>query len=210
MPLITQERSPRSESVGTDFTTTGLVAVQRLLRRLEAHHPDTARHCARTAAHADRLAALLGLDGRQRRHLRAASLLHDLGKLGVPAALLDKPGRLTAEEAGLLREHPALGVRLLESSLAEPEVLEAIHAHHERFDGCGYPRGLRGDGIPLLARILSIADTFDALTSGRPYRPRLPSGAARAYLRWQSGRQFDPALIDALFPEPCRGAGSTV
>jgi putative nucleotidyltransferase with HDIG domain len=175
-----------------------LLAVQRLLRRLEAHHPATAQHCLRTSAYAEHLVARLGFDRRQRRHLAAAGLLHDLGKLGIPPALLDKPGQLTDDEARLVREHPALGVRMLRPFLPEPEVLEAIYAHHEHFDGSGYPRGLQGEEIPLLARVLSIADSLDALTSGRPYRPRLTPAAACASLRGQAGRQFDPTLIDIL------------
>jgi putative nucleotidyltransferase with HDIG domain len=210
MSVVTLQRYWRTDAGPAGAGADGLLAVQRLLRRLEAHHPATAHHCLRTSAYAEHLVARLRLDGRQRRHLAAAALLHDLGKLGVPPAVLDKPGRLTDDEARLVREHPALGVRLLRPHLPEPEVLEAIYAHHEHFDGSGYPRGLKGEEIPLLARVLSIVDCLDALISGRPYQPRLTPAAACASLRRQSGRQFDPTLIAALCGtnDPPRGSRS--
>lgn len=193
---IVLQRRPEGER--TRAESGGPLAVRRLLRRLEAHDPATARHCLRTCRNAELLADTLGLGSRSRRHLRVAALLHDLGKLCVSPALLNKPGRLTEEESRLVREHPAHGVRLLEPLLPEPAILEAIHGHHERFDGRGYPRGLKGYAIPLLARILSVADCLDALTSGRPYRPRLTHAAAREYLRWEAGRQFDPVVVGAF------------
>jgi putative nucleotidyltransferase with HDIG domain len=195
MTLVLQRR-PDVDRTGSQ--SGGPLAVRRLLRRLEDHDPATARHCLRTCRNAELLADTLGLASRARRHLRVAALLHDLGKLSLPPELLNKPGRLTEDEARRVREHPAEGVRLLAPFLPEPAILEAIHGHHERFDGRGYPRGLKGHAIPLLARILSVADCLDAVTSGRPYRPRLTHAAAREYVRWQAGRQFDPVVVSAF------------
>jgi putative nucleotidyltransferase with HDIG domain len=192
MSSVALPRSPRP---------TPCLGVQRLLRRLEAHDPATAQHCLRTSARAGQFADHLGLGTHLRHLLRVAALVHDLGKLCVPSAVLNKPGHLTADEALLVREHPAHGVRLLEPYLADADVLEAVYSHHERFDGRGYPLGLKGRQVPFLARVLAIADTFDALTSGRPYRSPMTPAAGRAYLLLHAGRQFDPQLVHALFPE---------
>jgi putative two-component system response regulator len=176
----------------------GLGAVQGLLRRLDEHDPDTGLHCLRTGRYAAQLAALLGLGSRQCRQVRLAGLLHDVGKLCIAPAILNKTGPLTDEETRLIREHPAQGTFLLAPFLADPAVLDAVRSHHERFDGLGYPHGLRGDQIPLPARILNLADCFDALRSRRPYRAPLPREAALTHLRGEAGRQFDPDLVAAL------------
>jgi HD-GYP domain-containing protein (c-di-GMP phosphodiesterase class II) len=169
-----------------------------MVRLLRAHEPETAGHCRRVRWYALQLADSIGLTPRQRRHLALAAQLHDLGKLCVPLAVLQKPGPLTEEEYRLVQEHAVAGERLLAPFHAPAPVLAAIRGHHERFDGAGYPDGLKGERIPLLARIIAVADTFDALTSTRAYRePESKSGALRR-LRDAVGTQLDPTLVMAF------------
>jgi HD-GYP domain-containing protein (c-di-GMP phosphodiesterase class II) len=122
-------------------------------------------------------------------------MLHDIGKLAIPEHILNKPGRLTTEEMAKVREHPALGVELLAAAINSPAILDAIRGHHERFDGSGYPDGLAGEKITLEARIIAIADCFDALVSSRPYQLPLPRQAALEMIDDAAGSQFDPHLV---------------
>ncbi|MBC7106872.1 MAG: HD-GYP domain-containing protein, partial [Firmicutes bacterium] len=125
-----------------------------------------------------------------------AALLHDLGKVAVPQEILLKPGPLADEEREEIRQHPVLGVMILQPAGFPPGVLVAIRHHHEDYDGGGYPDGLRGEEIPLAARLIRVADAFDAMTSARPYRePMAPEEALRE-LRRGAGRQFDPVLVE--------------
>jgi putative two-component system response regulator len=179
---------------------TFLSAIDSLVRTLEARHPDTKGHSLRVRRYALRLAAALDLDPRQRRQLSLAAKLHDIGKVGTPEAILSKPGRLTPEEFAVVREHPLTGERILSPIVRNPAVLAAIRSHHERPDGKGYPDGLIGDQIPVLARIIAIADCFDALTSSRAYRRPLPVQAALEELRAGSGPQFEPEFVRAFVP----------
>jgi putative two-component system response regulator len=171
-----------------------------LARALRAHDAGTYRHCLRVRRHALRLARGLRLSGRLCRRLGRAARFHDLGKVAVPVALLHKAGPLAPEEWALLRLHPALGERLLAPACRDAEVLAAVRHHHERWDGRGYPDGLRGTNIPLLARILTVADVFDALSTARPYRNggAMREGDALQYLRKNAGVIFDPALVLAF------------
>jgi HD-GYP domain-containing protein (c-di-GMP phosphodiesterase class II) len=187
-------------------------ALDRLLRALQHHHPETVRHALRVRHYALRLATALGLDRRQRQQLGLAATLHDLGKMALPRAVLDKPAALTAEEFRLVQEHPATAERFLAPFLRDREVLAAIRGHHERFDGTGYPDGLRGRAIPLLARVLAVADCYDAMTSDRPYKPALPRAQAAEALARAAGTQLDPELVELFLQgiaHPCasRGAG---
>jgi putative nucleotidyltransferase with HDIG domain len=179
--------------------------VERLLRILEGHHPATARHCRRVGCYSLVLAEALGLAADQRRVLWLAACLHDVGKLSLPAALLDRPGRLSAEERGRVRRHAELGERILARCGADGDLLRAVRHHHERCDGRGYPDGLAGTDIPLLARILAVTDCFDAMTQDRPYQAALALPEALAEVRREAGRQFAPgpafALLDLLASE---------
>jgi HD-GYP domain-containing protein (c-di-GMP phosphodiesterase class II) len=169
-----------------------------LLQALKLRDPYTYGHCCRVGQNARKLAAAAGLNEFEQRTVELASVFHDLGKLGIPDSILLKPGRLTPEEAALMREHPIKSVEALES-LAHISVfkatLPAIRSHHERIDGTGYPDRLVGDAIPLTARIILIADTFDAMTTTRAYRKGLPLDYAYKELQHFSGRQFDPQLV---------------
>jgi diguanylate cyclase len=168
------------------------------MRALGEHDPETVGHCWRVRRHALRLAVALGLGRGACRQLAVAAVLHDVGKVEVPRAVLQKPGRLTAEESLRVQRHPAVGERLLAADVRDPVVLAAIRHHHERHDGTGYPDRLRGEAVPLLARVLALADCYDAMRSDRPYRPGLSRPAALAAVRQGAGTQFDPRVAAAF------------
>ena len=155
---------------------------------------------------AQAMARRIGLDKERVSILRLGALLHDVGKLAVPSSVLLKRGPLTEAEFGQMRRHPAAGARMLETLGAPPTILPVVLHHHERWDGAGYPTGRQGDEIPLEARVLCIADSFDAMTSTRPYRaPRRPDEALDELERC-AGTQFDPELVEA-FAEAWAEAG---
>lgn len=141
------------------------------------------------------MARRIGLDKERLSVLRLGALLHDVGKLAVPPAVLLKSGPLTDVELAQVRRHPATGVRMLRSLGAPREILPTVLHHHERWDGAGYPRGRAGERIPLEARILAVADSFDAMTSTRPYRAPRQSSDALDELHRCAGSQFDPELV---------------
>src|SRR3989338_2494574 len=130
--------------------------------------------------------------------LTIAALLHDIGKIGIPDEILRKPAKLTPKEAKKMSEHPMVGAIILQPIKGMEEVAIAVKAHHERFDGRGYPDGLRGTEIPLMTRIISVADTFDSMTTDRPYRKRMPDAAAVQEIIQCSGSQFDPLVVEAF------------
>jgi HD-GYP domain-containing protein (c-di-GMP phosphodiesterase class II) len=156
------------------------------------------------------LADGVGLDARQRqrRRLALAARLHDVGKVAYPRRLLDKAGALAAGEYLWLQGHPVVGQRLLGASVSDAGLLAAVRGHHERYDGDGYPDGLRGARIPWLARILAVADCFDAMTARRPYRPALDPAAALDALRAAAGTQLDPEVVAVFVREADRGRRS--
>jgi response regulator RpfG family c-di-GMP phosphodiesterase len=178
--------------------TTFLSAIDSLVRTMEERDPYTAGHSLRVRRYALRLARALGLTEAVRRRLSLAAKLHDIGKIGVPEAILHKQGALTPEEQHVVQEHPVIGERVLRPIIRNAAVLAAIRSHHERLDGSGYPDGLRGDAIPLLARLITIADCFDALTSSRAYRDKLPLGDALEVLRSGSGHHFEPRFLEVF------------
>ena len=127
-----------------------------------------------------------------------AGLLHDIGKIGIPESILDKPGKLTKEEYEIVKRHPEIGAEILSSIRQFEEVVPAIRHHHERYDGRGYPDGLKGEEIPVMARIIAVADAFDAMLSKRPYRDALSLNSAVKELQRNKGSQFDPQIVDIL------------
>jgi HD-GYP domain-containing protein (c-di-GMP phosphodiesterase class II) len=158
----------------------------------------TRDHCDAVARYAAAIGERLGLGAPELTSLRRVALVHDAGKLGIPDVVLLKPGPLTPQERSVMQEHSALGYRIvLAAGLPECEAVAVLH-HHEHLDGSGYPLGLRGDEIPLPSRILLVADAFDAMTTGRPYRPAGAPSAALAELRRCAGTQFDPRAVEAL------------
>ncbi|HEV3049234.1 MAG TPA: HD domain-containing phosphohydrolase [Longimicrobium sp.] len=179
-----------------------LRAAHALAHAVEAKDPYTAGHARRVTGYALRMAEASG--GIDLDRFRLAGNLHDVGKIGVPDAILNKPARLEPDEMRHVRRHPRTGSRILEPLIDDPMVIGVVLWHHERWDGQGYPDGLRGADIPLAARILAVADTLDAMTSSRSYRPALPWSAAVAEIRAGAGTQFDPrivAVFDAVLPE---------
>jgi HD-GYP domain-containing protein (c-di-GMP phosphodiesterase class II)/pSer/pThr/pTyr-binding forkhead associated (FHA) protein len=167
---------------------------------IDAKDGYTHRHSERVAAFAVRLAQQLGLSVEQRALVELSALLHDVGKIGVPDAILNKPGKLTAEEFSEMRRHPSHGAAILANiqSAKVTDLLPGVKHHHERWDGAGYPDGLKGDSIPLLGRILAVADVLDALTSERAYRKGQSIDEVVKMVKEQSGLAFDPLVVEAL------------
>lgn len=185
-----------------------------LINALEARDPDTRRHSARVARFALAIARELGLDPSSVEAVRLGAELHDIGKIGVPDALLRRRGPLTPAEHRRVLEHTVIGEQILRPVMSDrPGVLAVVRSHHEWVDGSGYPDGLRGERIPLEARIVAVADSLDAMTSARPYRPPLPLSEAIRQLTVFSGVQFDPECVRALLTvvfRSVRDAGSGV
>jgi HD-GYP domain-containing protein (c-di-GMP phosphodiesterase class II) len=172
--------------------------VRALTTSLRDLDPSTGAHSKRVAALAVRVGYQLGLGPDTVRRLAIAGLVHDIGKLQLPGEILTKPGRLTDEEFAVIRRHPGLGAALLSHLGGFSEEVPIVAAHHERWDGAGYPAGLQGQEIPLEARILSVCDVYDALTSDRPYRTAWEHDRAIALLREDTGKAFDPVCADAV------------
>jgi putative nucleotidyltransferase with HDIG domain len=173
--------------------------LRSLAGALEARDAYTQGHSERVAKLSMRIAEKLGLPEQDRKEIYSAALLHDIGKIGVRDEVLLKPGRLTAAEMDIIRGHPIFGDAILGPLKFLGKVAGMVKHHHERWDGKGYPDGLQGDDIPLASRIVAVADSFDAMTSERPYRDRKTLGETLRIVREESGRQFDPRVADALF-----------
>ncbi|MGQ9631468.1 MAG: HD-GYP domain-containing protein [bacterium] len=144
----------------------------------------------------------LGIPEEDIEKIKLAGMLHDIGKIGVREGILNKAGPLTEEEFAHIKAHPIVGERILKPIVKDGWIIESIRHHHERFDGGGYPDGLRGEEIPLGARILAVADTLDAMTSTRSYRDRLPFNAAKDEISKCAGTQLDPQMVDAFLKLP--------
>jgi diguanylate cyclase (GGDEF)-like protein/putative nucleotidyltransferase with HDIG domain len=172
-------------------------AAASLAKAVDARDTYTGSHSERVAELAARIAQRLGLDAERVELTRLAGSLHDLGKLAIPEEILRKPGELTDSERLVLERHPQIGFRMLDSLGVDP-IAELVLHHHERWDGAGYPDGLRGDAILLGARIIFVADAYDAMTSDRVYRPKRSPEAALAELERCSGTQFDPTIVAAF------------
>jgi putative nucleotidyltransferase with HDIG domain len=185
--------------------------VARWARNIESKDTYTHGHCERVASYASALARDVGFDEMTMFWFGIGALLHDVGKIEVPSAILNKPGRLTAEERTIMERHAAAGAELLSDIEFPWDILPMIRGHHERWDGRGYPDGLAGEGIPLSARIICVADVFDALTTDRPYRRAFGRDQALEMMAAERAVAFDPAIFDrfalliqdsALYEEP--------
>ncbi|HET6454286.1 MAG TPA: diguanylate cyclase [Armatimonadota bacterium] len=173
-------------------------AIEALAAAVDARDHYTRNHSEQVSKYALMIGRGLGLKEGEIELLRKAGLLHDVGKIGIPDYVLNKPSSLTKEEAGIIRTHPAMGESIIRKSRNLDAVLPAILHHHERYDGKGYPARLAGKDIPLLARIIGVADAFDALQANRPYRKSLTAQEAVNELRKNSGMQFDPEIVEAF------------
>lgn len=176
-----------------------------LARTIDANSPWTAGHSERVTQLSMMIGKELGLSSRELDMLHRGGLLHDIGKIGIPPRLLDKPARLTPEEVLVVQSHPVVGARILAPISVFQDIIPIVRHHHERFDGTGYPDRLAGDAIPLLARVVAVADVYDALVSKRPYRPGWSSRAATAYIGRSSGTHHDPSIVAAFMKLAQRG-----
>jgi putative nucleotidyltransferase with HDIG domain len=181
-----------------------LRTIEGLAMAIEAKDQNTHEHLMRVRVYVSELGKIMGLDALQMKALATASFLHDIGKLAVPEHIINKPGKLTPEEFEKMKIHPVVGAEILERVRFPYPVVPIVRSHHEAWDGSGYPDGLKGEEIPIGARILSAVDCFDALASDRPYRRALPIEEALGYLRSKAGVQFDPDVVRLLeehYPE---------
>lgn len=172
--------------------------ISAFVSTMEAKDTYTQGHSERVGKYAQMIARQLKFSEKQVTKLSEAAVLHDVGKIGIDDSILTKPGPLVPEEWEQMRQHPLIGVRIVEQVGLSPDVVEMIRDHHERFDGRGYPNGIAGEEIPLGARVLGVADAFDAMTSDRPYRSGMPAEEAIRILREESGKQFDGQIVEAL------------
>ncbi|MBN8597142.1 MAG: HD-GYP domain-containing protein [Planctomycetes bacterium] len=179
----------RAMSIGT---------IEALTAAIDAKDPYTRGHSERVAALSKQIALAYGIDEAEAERIRTAGIVHDVGKIGVPERVLCKPGKLDDEEFALIKMHPEIGHRILKGVLLLEHTLPGVLHHHERFDGRGYPHRLVGERIPLQARIIGIADTFDAMSSSRSYRPAMPREKVLAEIERCAGSQFDPSVVEAF------------
>lgn len=175
-----------------------LATVRALAAAVDAKEPYMRDHSGRVAVFAKATAEKLGLSHDQRTAIEMAAYLHDIGKIGISEQILRKPGPLTEDEMSTMRHHPLIGANILRPVKFPWSIAPVVRHHHEHFDGSGYPAGLRGDEIPLLARVLSVADAYEAMTANRPYRDRLLVDDSIAELRRCAGTDFDPRVVEAL------------
>jgi HD-GYP domain-containing protein (c-di-GMP phosphodiesterase class II) len=175
-----------------------LGTVRALTASIDAKDPYTCGHSERVADLAASLARSLGLSADEVERIRIAGLVHDIGKIGMPEHILRKPGRLTDEEFAVMKRHPEIGHRILQDIPQLADVLPGVLHHHERFDGRGYPHGLAGEAIPLSARIIALADSFDAMSSNRTYRSAMTRSKVLTEIRACGGTQFDPRMAEAF------------
>jgi len=178
------------------------ITLEALGNALDLKDAETEGHSKRVTAFTIAIARAMGISGDQIRVIARGAFLHDIGKMAIPDAILRKPGALDPEEVAIMREHCYRGYQILRRIPFLTEASEIVYAHQEKFDGTGYPRGLKGEQIPLGARIFSVADTLDAMTSNRPYRAAQPLSAARAEIDKWSGRQFDPQVVKVFLEMP--------
>jgi GAF domain-containing protein len=186
------------QRANTELAVAYDASIEAWARALDLRNHEGAGHSRRMADLALVLARLVHVPDTEQIHLRRGALLHDLGKTALPDSILLKPGPLTEAEWELVRQHPQLAFDMLVHVAYLRPCLDILLSHHERWDGAGYPRGLKGLDIPLAARIVAVVDAWDALVSDRPHRPAWPEAEARAHLAQQSGKQFDPEVVSAL------------
>ncbi len=192
----------REKSVLKQLLNSHRGAVHALVAALDAKEHETELHSLRVQAYALRIGRELNLPESQLEVLAQGALLHDIGKIGVPDRILLKPGPLNEQDWQTMRQHPEIGQRMLASVPFLDDAIEIVADHHERYDGTGYPRGLQGDQIPLNARVFAVADAFDAITTGRPYKPPLTVEEAQRRIEQSCGTHFDPNVVDSFLKVP--------
>lgn len=204
-PAQTEKLEDKIKGLAVDVETleaieleTCKMTARSILETLYQKDAYTFEHSTRVAYYATLIAKEQGLSDQEILELEFAALFHDVGKIGIADSILKKPGRLTAEEYEEMKKHPVNSANILQHFKPFAGLVPAVRHHHERYDGRGYPHGLKGEEIPLFSRMILVADTFDAMTSTRPYRKGLPYATAYAELMELSGTQFDPEVVRAF------------
>lgn len=199
---LVEARTNQLQSALRDLERSYDMTLEALGDALDMKERETAWHSRRVTAFSMAIARAMGLHAGQVATIARAAFVHDVGKIGIPDSILNKPGKLTKEEMDVMKEHAYLGYQTLKKIPFLAEASEIVYAHQEWFDGSGYPRQLRGEDIPLGARIFSVADTIDAITSDRVYRPARSLAVARKEIQDWSGRQFDPDVVKVFQEMP--------
>lgn len=202
LEAIVSSRTGRLRSTMQDLERSYDITLEAMGDALDLRDEETEGHSKRVTAYTIALARAMGLDPDELRVIARGAFLHDIGKIATPDSILLKPGRLNAEEMSIMREHCERGYEMVRKIPFLREAAEIVYAHQERFDGSGYPRGLRGKEIPLGARIFAIADTLDAMTSDRPYRKGTTFAVASEEIARCSGEQFDPQIVELFLAMP--------
>ncbi len=192
------EKSKELELSYEKLNTTYKETIMALSNAVDARDPYTAGHSDRVTKLSLEIGSIIGLSNKQLEILEIAALFHDIGKIGIPDAVLNKPGKLTEDEYNKIKEHPEIGVSILKNINFLEEELSIILHHHERYSGSGYPTNISGQAIPIESRIITVADTYDAMTSDRPYRKGLSSKTSIEEIVSEQGRQFDPSVVMAF------------
>ena len=199
---LVANRTQQLQKAMSDLERSYDITLQALGGALDMKDAETEGHSKRVTAFTIAIARQLGLSPEQIRVIARGAFLHDIGKMAIPDAILRKPAALDPGETAIVREHCYRGFQILRNIPFLAEAAEIVYSHQERWDGTGYPRGLKGEEIPLGARIFSIADTLDAITSDRPYRPAQSVSAALKEIKAWKGRQFDPKIVDTFLAMP--------
>jgi len=192
---IIEERA-KLEKVNTQLLAAYEATIEGWSRALDLRDRETEGHSQRVAELTIRLANKFGINSEELIHIHRGALLHDMGKIGIPDSILHKPGKLSDEEWVIMRKHPQFAYDMLQTIEYLHPALDIPYCHHEKWDGMGYPRSMQGAEIPLAARLFAIVDVWDALTSDRPYRAAWKKEEALAYLKDQSGKHFEPQVVD--------------
>lgn len=195
LEFLVRERTEELRKAIADLQRSYEITLEALGHALDLKDAETEGHSRRVTAFTMVIARKMKLSRERVRLIAGGAFLHDVGKMAIPDAILRKPGPLTRKEEAIMREHPRQGYKVVSKIPSFREAAEIVYSHQERYDGTGYPRGLKGDQIPLGARIFAIVDAFDAMTSDRPYRAACSVAAARQEIEREAGQQFDPEIV---------------
>ena len=202
LEALVAARTQQWKTAMSDLEKSYDMMIEALGDALDLKDKETEFHSRRVTKYTIEIARKMGLPNEEVAVIARGAFLHDIGKMAIPDEILNKPGKLTVEEMDIMKEHAYLGYKMLNKIPFLAEAAEIVHAHQERYDGSGYPNKLKGEEIPLGARIFSIADTLDAMTMDRPYRPAQSFEAARKEIKDWSGRQFDPKIVEVFLGMP--------
>jgi response regulator RpfG family c-di-GMP phosphodiesterase len=202
LEVMVEQRTKQLQAAMRRIEMTYDETLEALGRALDLRDAETAGHSQRVSRYSLEIAKALGCSAEQLKQIARGSYLHDIGKIGIPDAILLKEGKLDADETAVMQTHARIGYDMVSRIAFLAGAAEIVLTHQERYDGTGYPQGLVGEEIPLGSRIFAVADTLDAMTSDRPYRRALPFSAAKAEIIRESGRQFDPEVVQAFLSIP--------